>query len=65
MLALVALAIGGALLAGCGSSGKPSYCSPVSKVENAARSPERGRIKKNGVETKTAVSQLQQAPRPP
>ena len=62
VLALVALVIGGALLAGCGSSSKPSYCSPVSKVENAIKSlPSVDQIKKNGVGTlKTAVSQLQQ-----
>ena len=62
LLALLALVIGGALLAGCGSSSKPAYCSPVSKVENAVKSlPTVDDIKKNGVGTlKTALTQLQQ-----
>ncbi len=62
VLALLALLIAGGLLAGCGSSSKPAYCSPVSKVENAVKSlPTVDDVKKNGVGTlKSAVSQLQQ-----
>jgi hypothetical protein len=62
VLALLALLIGGGLLAGCGSSSKPAYCSPVSKVENAVKSlPTVADVKKNGVGTlKSAVVQLQQ-----
>jgi hypothetical protein len=61
VLALLALLIGGGLLAGCGSS-KPPYCSPVSKVENAVKSlPTLDDVKKNGVGTlKSALVQLQQ-----
>ncbi len=61
VLALLALLIGGALLAGCGSS-KPAYCSPVSKVENAVKSlPTVDDVKKNGLGTlKSALLQLQQ-----
>lgn len=61
-VALLALLIGGALLAGCGSSSKPAYCSTVSKVENALKSlPSAEDVKKNGVGTlKSAFSQLQQ-----
>jgi hypothetical protein len=49
-------------LAGCGSSSKPAYCSPVSKVENAVKSlPTVDDVKKNGVGTlKSAVLQLQE-----
>ena len=62
VLTLLALLIGGGLLAGCGSSSKPAYCSPVSKVENAVKSlPTVDDVKKNGVGTlKSAVVQLQQ-----
>lgn len=62
VLALLALLIGGGLLAGCGSSSKPPYCSPVSKVENAVKSlPTLDDVKKNGVGTlKSALVQLQQ-----
>lgn len=62
VLALLALLIGGGLLAGCGSSSKPAYCSPVSKVEAAVKSlPTVDEVKKNGVGTlKSAVLQLQQ-----
>jgi hypothetical protein len=62
VLALLALLIGGGLLAGCGSGSKPAYCSPVSKVENAVKSlPTVDDVKKNGVGTlKSAVLQLQQ-----
>lgn len=61
VVGLLALLIGGALLAGCGSSSKPAYCSPVSKVENAVKSlPTVDDVKKNGLGTlKTAVLQLQ------
>ena len=61
-LALLALLIAGGMLAGCGSSSKPAYCSPVSKVENAVKSlPTVDDVKKNGVGTlKSAVLQLQQ-----
>jgi hypothetical protein len=61
VLALLALLIGGGLLAGCGSS-KPAYCSPVSKVENAVKSlPTVDEVKKNGVGTlKSDLSTLQQ-----
>ena len=38
MLALLALLIGGALIAGCGSSSKPAYCNAVTKTENAVKS---------------------------
>jgi hypothetical protein len=62
VLGRLALLIGGWLLAGCGSSSKPAYCSPVNKVENAVKSlPTVDDVKKNGVETlKSAVLQLQQ-----
>jgi hypothetical protein len=62
VLALLALLIGGGLLAGCGSSSKPAYCSPVSKVENAVKSlPTVDDVKKNGVGTlKSDLSTLQQ-----
>jgi hypothetical protein len=58
----LALLIGGALLVGCGSRGKPAYCSAVSKVENALKSlPSAEDVKRNGVGTlKSAFSQLQQ-----
>jgi hypothetical protein len=61
VLALLTLLIGGALLAGCGSS-KPAYCDPVSKTENAAKSlPTAQDVKKNGVGTLTsALSTLKQ-----
>jgi hypothetical protein len=60
--ALPALAIGGALLTGCGVSSKPAYCDPVTKTENAVKSlPSAGDVKKNGVGTlKTALATLQQ-----
>ena len=38
LLAVLALLIGGAVLAGCGSSSKAGYCNPVSKTENAIKS---------------------------
>ena len=62
VLALLALLIAGGLLAGCGSSSKPAYCSPVSKVETAVKSlPTVNDVKKNGIGTlKSAVLQLQQ-----
>ena len=62
MLALLALLIGGALIAGCGSSSKPAYCDPVTKTENAIKSlPTAEDVKKNGVETlKSDLSTLQQ-----
>ena len=62
VLSLVALLIGGGLLAGCGGSSKPAYCSPVSKVENAVKSlPTVDDVKTNGVGTlKSALVQLQQ-----
>ncbi|MGO9789437.1 MAG: hypothetical protein ACLP8S_07910 [Solirubrobacteraceae bacterium] len=62
VLGLLALLVGGALLAGCGSSSKPAYCAPLSKVENAIKSlPSVNEVTKNGVGTlKTAVLQLQQ-----
>ena len=62
VLAMLALLIGAGLLAGCGSSSKPAYCSPVSKVENAVKSlPTVGDVKKNGVGTlKSAVLQSKQ-----
>jgi predicted PurR-regulated permease PerM len=62
VLALVALLIGGALLAGCGGSSKPAYCDPVTKVENAIKSlPTVQDVKNNGVGTLTsALSTLQQ-----
>ena len=62
VLALLALLIAGGLLAGCGSSSKPAYCSPVSKVETAVKSlPTVDDVKKNGIGTlKSAVLQLQQ-----
>ena len=61
-LALLALLIAGGMLAGCGSSSKPAYCSPVSKVENAVKSlPTVNDVKTNGIGTlKSAVQQLQQ-----
>jgi hypothetical protein len=60
--ALLTLQIGGALLAGCGSSSKPAHCDPVSKVENAVKSlPTVEDVKTNGVETlKSALSTLEQ-----
>jgi hypothetical protein len=60
--ALLARLIGGALLAGCGSSSKPAYCDPVTKTENAVKSlPTAQDVKKNGVGTlKSALSTLQQ-----
>jgi hypothetical protein len=65
VLALLALLIGGALLAGCGSnssSSKPAYCDAVTKMENAVKSlPTVRDVKTNGVGTfKSAVAQLQQ-----
>jgi hypothetical protein len=60
-LALLALLIGGGLLAGCGSS-KPAYCDPVSKTENAVKSlPTVQDVKEHGVGTLTsALSTLKQ-----
>jgi hypothetical protein len=60
-VALLALLIGGPLLAGCGSS-KPAYCDPISKTENAVKSlPTAQDVKKNGVGTLTsALSTLKQ-----
>jgi hypothetical protein len=62
VLALLALLIGGALIAGCGSSSKPAYCDPVTKTENAVKSlPTAEDVKTNGVGTlKSALSTLQQ-----
>jgi len=62
VLALLALLIGGALLAGCGGSSKPAYCDPVTKTENAVKSlPTVQDVKNNGVGTlKSALSTLQQ-----
>jgi hypothetical protein len=62
VLALLALLIGRALIAGCGSSSKPGYCNAVTKTENAVTSlPTASDVKTNGVGTlKTAVSTLQQ-----
>jgi hypothetical protein len=62
LASLLALLIGGALLVGCGSSSKPSYCDPVTKAENAIKSlPTAQDVKKNGVGTLTsALSTLQQ-----
>jgi CDGSH-type Zn-finger protein len=62
VLALLALLIGGALLAGCGSSSKPPYCDAVTKTENALKSlPTAEDVKNNGVGTlKSALSTLQQ-----
>ena len=62
VLALLALLIGSALLAGCGSS-KPAYCDPVSKTENAVKSlPTLQDVKNNGVKTLTsALSTLKQS----
>jgi outer membrane murein-binding lipoprotein Lpp len=61
VLALLALLVGSALLAGCGSS-KPAYCDPVSKTENAVKSlPTAQDVKKNGVGTlKSALSTVEQ-----
>jgi hypothetical protein len=61
VLALVALLVGSALLAACGSS-KPAYCDPVSKTENAVKSlPTAQDVKNNGVGTLTsALSTLKQ-----
>jgi predicted PurR-regulated permease PerM len=62
LLAVVVLVLGGALLAGCGGSSKPAYCSAVSKVQDAIKSlPSVDDVKKNGVGTlRTAITQLQQ-----
>ena len=62
VLALLALLIGGALLAGCGSSSKPAYCDPVNKTEDAVKSlPTAQDVKANGVGTlKSALSTVQQ-----
>ena len=62
LIALVALLIGGGLLAGCGSSSKPAYCDPVTKTESAVKSlPTVADVRKNGVGTlKSALSTLQQ-----
>jgi hypothetical protein len=62
VLALLGLLIGGALIAGCGSSSKPAYCDPVAKTENAVKSlPTVQDVKKNGVDTlKSALSTLEQ-----
>lgn len=62
VFALLALLVGAGLLAGCGSSSKPAYCSPVSKVENAVKSlPSVADVKTNGVGTfKSAVLHLQE-----
>jgi Sec-independent protein translocase protein TatA len=61
-LALLALLIGGALIAGCGSSSKPAYCNAVTKTENAVKSlPTLSDVKANGIGTlKSALSTLQQ-----
>jgi outer membrane murein-binding lipoprotein Lpp len=60
-LTLLAILIGGGLLAGCGSS-KPGYCDPVSKTENAVKSlPTVQDVKEHGVGTLTsAISTLKQ-----
>jgi outer membrane murein-binding lipoprotein Lpp len=60
-LALLAILIGGGLLAGCGSS-KPAYCDPVSKIETAVKSlPTVQDVKEHGIGTLTsAISTLKQ-----
>jgi hypothetical protein len=59
---LLALLLGGVLLAGCGSSSKPAYCDPITKTENAVKSlPTAQDVKNNGVGTlKSALSKLKQ-----
>ena len=67
MLVLVALVIGGALLAGCGSSGsstsnQPAYCSAISSLESSVKAlPSADDVKQNGVsELKSALTKVQQ-----
>ena len=62
LAALLAVLISGVLLAGCGSSSKPSYCDPITKAEDAIKSlPTAQDVKKNGVGTlSSALSTLQQ-----
>ena len=65
VVALIALLIAGALLAGCGSSGsssKPAYCSAVSDLESSVKTlPSADEVKKNGVSTlKSALTEVQQ-----
>lgn len=66
-LALIALLIGGAALAGCGSSSnsassKPGYCSAVADLESSIKTlPSADEVKKNGVSAlKSAFTQVQQ-----
>lgn len=48
MLALVLFAVSGVLLAGCGGSSKPSYCSAVSSLESSIKAVPSTNIVKNG-----------------
>lgn len=59
-LVLIALSVGATLLAGCGGSSKPAYCSSIASLESSIKALPTTNVITNGVSAlETAVAKVQ------